>query len=40
MLVADGFNVEVVFWGQCASSLKQACKKFINLDAHMDHLKI
>ena len=39
MLVADGFNVEVVFWGQFASSLKQACKKFINLDAHMDHLK-
>ena len=38
MLVDDGYNVEVAFWGHCAQSLKDASNKFINLDPHLGYL--
>jgi hypothetical protein len=36
----DGFNVEVVFWGHAARELREAASKFINIDAHLDHLRL
>jgi uncharacterized LabA/DUF88 family protein len=38
MLVEDGFNVEVAFWGHAAHELQDVCTKFINLDPNLDHL--
>lgn len=38
MLVEDGFNVEVAFWGHAANELQIVCSKFINLNPHIDHL--
>ncbi|MDP1549011.1 MAG: NYN domain-containing protein [Nitrosomonas sp.] len=38
MLVEDGFNVEVVFWGHAAQELKDACSKFIDLNSNLNHL--
>ena len=37
-LVADGFNVEVVFWNHASGELKGACSKFIDLDPMLNHL--
>lgn len=38
MLVEDGFNVEVAFWGHASRELQEVCTKFINLDPSLDHL--
>lgn len=38
LLVEDGFNVEVAFWGHASRELKEVCTKFIDLDPSLDHL--
>ena len=38
MLVEDGFNVEVAFWGHAANELQTTCSKFIDLNQHLSHL--
>jgi uncharacterized LabA/DUF88 family protein len=38
MLVEDGFNVEVAFWGHAAHELQKVCTKFIDLDPSLNHL--
>lgn len=38
MLVEDGFNVEVAFWGHAAKELQEVCSKFIDLNPSIDHL--
>ena len=37
-LVADGFNVEVVFWNHASGELRGTCSKFIDLDPMLNHL--
>jgi hypothetical protein len=37
-LKAEGFNVEVAFWGHAARELRQAATKFINIDQYHDHI--
>ncbi|HHQ68808.1 MAG TPA: NYN domain-containing protein [Halothiobacillaceae bacterium] len=32
ILVENGFNVEVAFWGHASRELKEVCSKFINLN--------
>lgn len=38
MLIEDGFNVEVAFWGHASRELQEVCSKFVNLNASIDHL--
>ena len=38
MLVEDGFNVEVAFWGHAARELQEVCTKFIDLNPSLSHL--
>jgi hypothetical protein len=37
-LKAEGFNIEVAFWGHAARELRQAGTKFINIDQYHDHI--
>ena len=39
LLVADGFQVEVVFWSSASGELKSVCSKFIELDRYLDKLE-
>lgn len=39
-LAEDGFKVEVVFWGHCARELRDAASNFINLDPHLENLRL
>jgi uncharacterized LabA/DUF88 family protein len=39
-LVADGFKVDVAFWGHASWDLKKACSKFVNLNSYLKHLEI
>jgi uncharacterized LabA/DUF88 family protein len=38
-LVADGFQVDVVFWDHAGRELRDACSNFISLNAHLDTLR-
>jgi len=38
-LKADGFKVDVVFWGHASGELKDACSKFYNLNSYLELLK-
>lgn len=38
MLVEDGFNVDVAFWGHAARELQEVCSKFVDLNPNIDHL--
>jgi uncharacterized LabA/DUF88 family protein len=37
-LRAEGFNVEVAFWGHAARELRNAAAKFIDIDQYHDHI--
>ena len=37
-LVAEGFKVEVAFWGHAGRELREAAPRFISLDDYHDHL--
>lgn len=39
-LTEDGYRVEVVFWNHAAQELKDCATKFIDLDAHLDHIRL
>jgi len=39
-LVADGFKVDVVFWNHAATELKEAASEFINLNPHLNNIRI
>lgn len=39
-LKQDGYFVEVVFWGHAAAELKDAASRFVNLDKHLEHLRL
>lgn len=39
-LKADGYFVEVVFWGHAAKELKDVASRFVNLDKHLEHLRL
>lgn len=36
----DGYFVEVVFWGHASRELKESASRFINLDEHLEHLRL
>lgn len=38
-LIADGFQVDVVFWDHAARELKEACSNFVSLNPHMQNLR-
>lgn len=38
-LVADGFQVDVVFWSHASAELRNVCSNFISLDDHLDALR-
>ena len=39
-LAADGFNVEVVFWAHAADELRATCRRFVNLNPYLSHLRL
>jgi uncharacterized LabA/DUF88 family protein len=39
-LKADGYTVEVVFWGHAARELREVASKFISLDQYLEMLRI
>lgn len=39
-LTVDGYQVEVVFWNHAATELKKAATKFIDLDLHLELLRL
>lgn len=39
-LTKDGFKVEVIFWGHCARELREAASNFIDLNDHLEHLRL
>lgn len=38
-LIADGFTVNVAFWGHVSTDLKRHCSKFFNLNSYLKHLE-
>lgn len=38
-LVADGFQVDVVFWEHAARELRDVCSNFVSLHPHLDALR-
>ena len=38
-LIADGFTVNVAFWGHASADLKRHCSKFFNLNSYLKHLE-
>ena len=38
-LIADGFQVDVVFWDHAARELRESCSNFISLNQHIDALR-
>ena len=39
-LVEDGFRAEVVFWGHASQELKTVCRRFVDLDSHLQFLSL
>lgn len=39
-LRADGFQVDVVFWGHAGKELREVSSNFISLDLHLDALRV
>jgi uncharacterized LabA/DUF88 family protein len=39
-LLEDGFKVEVVFWNHASGDLKRTCTKFVNLDPHLELIRL
>jgi len=39
-LQSSGFKVEVVFWGHCARELRDKASHFVNLNEHLNHLRL
>lgn len=39
-LQEDGYKVEVVFWNHAAKELKEVADRFVELDTHLEHLRI
>jgi uncharacterized LabA/DUF88 family protein len=38
-LIADGFQVDVVFWDHASAELRRVCSNFISLNPHLDTLR-
>ena len=39
-LVEDGYRADVVFWNHASRELKDVCTNFVDLNPHLDHLRL